>query len=344
MTSRYLALITALLLVSGCARLTLMTSQDVASEIQQASEQQDFNSAWYYLDNIRESSPQFSQVSALRSKLEKDTQAFEQKNIQKARSLASSGRWPEAFAVLEQAQKKWRKSDALASAQQALTQREALLFNRLRTDLLVDEATWLASKRNTIEQLGTLNRADARSTSEKLEQRRKELVTTLTELGNDFAKQEDWPRTRDLLTAAQKLSGSKETPAALAQAHKYLSRQANRDRKAREQKVQSQALKLLDTYDKSRSLADLLKARDYISSNNSSGQLDQYASRLEAICQQRFKQGLSDGEALYAQGRYKDAYQAWENVSRIYPDDVELTKKMERARKVLDNLKALSDS
>ncbi|MDF1780922.1 MAG: hypothetical protein P1U67_06455 [Alcanivoracaceae bacterium] len=339
-------LLSLILLVSlqGCARLTLMTSKNVAAEIAQATANGDYNKAWYYLDNIRESNPQYEQVDALREKLAADTETFEKERANEAQSLASSGRWTEAFKVLDDARKQWRQSKTLEDADNNLRQRETLLFNRLRTDLLVDEARWLANKQATVQQLATLERGDAAEISETLTQRRQQLIDTLTELGNSFAEQEDWVRTRDLLTAARLLSGSKDTPPALAQAQQQLSREAHRNRRAREQQIQSKALTLLDTYENSRSLADLLSARDYIVSNNGTGQLDQYASRLEAICQKRFQQGLSDGDALYAQGRYQDAFTTWENVAQIYPGDNELEKKMDRARKVLSNLKALSGS
>ncbi len=333
-----------IILLSGCARLTLLTSADIVAELQQAEQEQDFNRAWYYLENIRETHPQYDQVPMLRSKLESSTQAFEQDRITQARSLASAGRWPEAFATLDDAQRKWRQSDTLRSEEQALRDRETLLFNRLRTDLLLDEARWLASKQATVRQLSTLDREDALAMKDYLEQRKVELVDTLNFLGEAFAAQEDWPRTRDLFTASMQLSGQKDAPPALVTARQHLSKLASKHRIAREQKVQNQALDLLNKYDKSLALKDLLAAREYISTNNNGGQLDQYASRLEAICKQRFRQGLSEGEALYAQGKYEQAYDTWQSVSQIYPGDAELEKKIDRARKVLTNLKALSDS
>jgi tetratricopeptide (TPR) repeat protein len=283
-------------------------------------------------------------VIALREPLQRDISKFESAEIQRARQLAGAGRWHEAFEVLDAAKAQWRNSDTLDQAYQALEKRETLLFNRLRTELLVDEARWLHARLGTLEQLETLHRRDASEISDALQRRRVELVSTLTELGNAFAAEEDWLRTRDLLGAAQQLSGSDEVPAALVTARKQLSLEANRSRRAREEQVQNKAVTLLEAYEDSRSLSDLLAARDFISGNNQSGQLDQYASRLEAICQQRYQLGLQEGDALYAQGRYEDAFQAWENVARIYPGDAELEKKMERARKVLSNLKALSDS
>jgi len=131
------------LMVTGCARVTLMTSKDLVADVQQSQSEQDFNRAWYYLDNIRESNPQYDQVAPLRSELQKATAAFEQQNIDKARKLASAGRWPEAFNVLDDAQKQWKQSEALKQETQSLSDRETLLFNRLRTDLLLDEAHWL---------------------------------------------------------------------------------------------------------------------------------------------------------------------------------------------------------
>lgn len=331
-------------LIGGCARVTLLTSSDIVAEVELAQQQHDYNRAWYYLNNIRETHPQYDQVPALRERLEASTANFEQTEISNARSLASAGRWPQAFATLKQAQQQWRQSEPLQQEEKALRERETLLFNRLRTDLLVDEARWLASRQDTIRQLSTLDRSDALAMKSYLEQRKLELVDTLNFLGEAFAAQEDWPRTRDLLNASMQLSGEKTAPPALVTARQHLSQLASKNRQVREQKVQNQALELLNRYDQSLALKDLLAAREYISANNNSGQLDQYASRLEAICKQRFRQGLSEGEALYAQGKYEQAYDTWQGIAQIYPGDAELEKKIDRARKVLTNLKALSGS
>lgn len=339
-----LFLVLALLFINGCARLTLATSDDVVAEVNRAREQQNFAKAWYYIENIRSTHPQYDAVSGLREPLLNDINAFETAEIQRARQLAGAGRWHEAFETLETARGRWQKSDTLDAAYKALEKRESVLFNRLRTELLLDEASWLHARLRTLEQLETLHRRDASDISNALQRRRVELVNTLTELGNAFADEEDWVRTRDLLSAAQRLSGSDEVPAALATARKQVSQEASRHRRAKEEQVQNKAVTLLDAYEKSLSLADLLAARDFISSNNQNGQLDQYASRLEAICQQRYQLGLQEGDALYAQGRYEDAFLMWQSIAGIYPGDAELEKKMERARKVLSNLKALSDS
>lgn len=339
-----LVVLLTLLVASGCARLTLMTSEDIPAAVNSAREAGDFNKAWYYLEKIRDTHPQYEQVSALRSPLLQDIEAFEAREIQRARQLAGAGRWNEAFEALDKAQSQWRQGEAFAEAKVSLEKREALLFNRLRTELLTNEARWLAAQLETVEQLETLHLSKAGDISEAMQQRRNELVKALTELGMAFAQDEDWVRTRDLLGSAQLLSPGEPVPPQLATARQQLSVEANRHRRAREEQAQNRALQLLDTYESSGSLADLLTARDYISENNQSGQLDQYASRLEAICQQRFQLGLQEGDALYANGRYEDAFALWESIARIYPDDEELAKKMERARKVLSNLRALSDS
>lgn len=337
-------LIAAFTLTSGCSRLALMTSDDVPTLISEAQARQDFNAAWFYLENTRDTHPQYDAVMAMRPSLEKETRNFESSSIQRATDLAAAGRWQEAFDALDDAKRLWRRSNALEDAGNALVRRETALFQRLQSSLLVDEATWLGNHLNTLKQLKTLNRQDADALSQALMQRREELVETLTELGNVFAGQEDWVRTRDVLAAAHSLSGNDTPPDALVHARKQLSLEATRHRRAREDQVQSKARALLDAYDTSLSLRDLLSARDYISHNNPNGLLDPYASRLEAICQQRYQSGMQQGDALYAQGRYEDALRMWESIMPIYPGDTELDKKMERARKVLSTLKALSDS
>lgn len=328
--------------LSGCARLTLMTSSDITTNFAQARESENFNLAWYYLNNIKESNAEYEHITNQRDALSKQTEAFEDTSISHAQKLASAGRWQEAFETLAAAQQKWRNSEKLNAAEQGLRTRETLLFNRLRTNLLVDEARWLTAEQNTLTEIGTLEREDALALTAALNERKSALIITLNELGESFAKSEDWVRTRDLLSASRALSGNTEIPASLATAQRHLANEQNRHKRVQEKQIQNKALALLDNYETSLSLADLLNAREYISQNNRSGQLDQHAARLEAICQKRFNQGLNDGDALYTQGRYHEALQAWQNIRDIYPGDAELDKRMERATRVISNLKALS--
>lgn len=331
-----------LMTLSGCARLTLMASSDITTNLAKARESENFTLAWYYLNNIKESSAEYEHIASQHDALSKQTAVFESTNISRAQKLASAGRWQEAFETLTVAQQKWRNSEKLDAAEQGLRTRETLLFNRLRTDLLVNEARWLAAEQNTLTEMATLEQEDALALTAKMNERKSALIRTLNELGESFAKSDDWVRTRDLLSASRALSGSVEVTESLTTAQRHLANEQNRHKRVQEKKIQNKALSLLDNYETSLSLADLLNAREYISQNNRSGQLDQHAARLEAICQKRFNQGLNDGDALYTQGRYQEALQTWQNIRDIYPGNAELDKKMERATRVISNLKALS--
>lgn len=337
-------LLAVLVMISGCARFALVTSSEISPEVRQAVAEQNFNRAWRVFERTQGADMPDDERQALRDMLEMATRQFEKDTIDMARQLADAGRWSDAFEVLKEARSRWRQSEAIQGARKELRQREALLFAGLEADLLLEEARWLAAKRPVLDRLETLAREDATETAEHWRARMVQLAGQLTTLGERFAAEQDWVRTRDLLAAARNLSGQKALHPQLALAEKHLATEASKARRIQEQQVQAKARKLLDAYDQSMSLADLLTAREYIKKNNDRGLLDQYATRLEAICNKRFRQGLSEGEALYAQGRYQEAYQTWQNIAQIYPGDAELEKKIERARKVLENLKSLSSS
>lgn len=328
-----------LALLGGC--VTIPMDVDAEAELAAARKAGDHARALEIVERISPKHPQYDALLMQRESVLKEVEQHQQQRIQEASNLASSGRWQEAFAVIDQLSREWRDSTLVTQARQELEQRQQLRFRQLAADVLVSESKWLLGREASTEQLNTLTQKEALDMARQLIARRANIAEQMSQLGHYFAEQKDWQRTRDLLDGARLLSRSAERDPQLVTAERQLANVANRQVRAAAQRTRQRADTLIEQYRKTESIKDLIAARDYLQSNNQDGSLDEGATRLESLSRERFRTGLKRGDSLYAAGDYAAAEKIWKEVAPLYPNDTELAGKMERVRRVLENLKTL---
>ncbi|MFN3714893.1 MAG: hypothetical protein ACK4SX_14650 [Alcanivoracaceae bacterium] len=331
-----------ILTLAGCTTRQAVLETDFAAELASVRAEGDHARALDIVDRIPNDHPQAEAVRAQRDQILKDIELVQQQRVAEAERLSRSGRWQEAYAVLDDASRQWRRSDLLATAYQELEQRQQLRYHQLQADLLLAEARTLQGTHTTVQQLATLTDRRAQATARDLGLRRDTLSRELRQLGHIFADQKDWQRTRDLLASAAQLAGDNERDPILIEAERQLASVAHRQERARAQRIRQQGDELIERYRRSESVADLVAARDFLARNNQGGTLDETATRLEGLSRERFRAGLAKGDTLYAGGDYAAAERAWSEVAPLYPGDPELAAKRERVKRVLDNLRSLA--
>lgn len=338
--SALIVLVTVLL--GGCAHHALMRSDDLAAELSSARNDKDYSLAWRIVERVPSSHAQYEEIQGQREALKRDISQHQQGQIQQAEALANSGRWQEAFNTLDTLDRQWPGHDQVLAAQQKLQQRQALRIRQLDSDIQLAEGRWLVGQRSNIDQLGNFADRASAQYQQQLDTRRIQLASQLEQAGHFFGEQKDWPRTRDLLRTAHQLSGSSEKDPVLQEAERQLANAAHRQERAAQQRVRQRAETLLETYQQSGRIEDLVNARDYLTRHNRAGNLDDIGTRLESLSRERFRAGLLQGDGLYAAGRYMEAQKSWQLVAPLYPADPELSKKMDRVERVLQNLRTLS--
>ena len=328
------------LLLGGCTHQALMES-DLSTELDSARRNGDYVKALDIVNKAPDEHPQYQLIQQQRENLLKEIAQHQQKRIAEADSLASSGRWQEAFNLINDLGRQWRDNEQIASARQALEQRQHQRLQQLHADLLSSEANWLLAQRESISQLQTLASRQAEILASKAQHRQSDLAHEMSQLGYFFADQKDWRRTRTMLDGAHKLSNSEERDPLLTEAERQLAGAAQRREQAASVRTRQRADALIEAYRKSDTTKDLVAARNYLQQNNRDGALDEVASGLESLCRQRFNEGIRKGDNFYASGNYPQAEKVWLEVSPLYPGDNELSGKLERVRRVLGNLQNL---
>ena len=161
-------------------------------------------------------------------------------------------------------------------------------------------------------------------------------------IGNTYADSGQWPQALETLETAQRLAPDDPAPEVLTQARRVLHSARDRARDARDRAHLEEGQALVEQYRASGRLEDLLAARAYLLQHQGP-RLDDLRDRVHSWSRRRFQRAMERGEALYAEGEYQAAHRLWREVAPLAPDNPELLKKLERSRKVLDNLRSLEE-
>lgn len=330
-----------LLSLSGCSRLALISSDDPLADIKAAREAGNFQRALYFAEHIDPDHPDYPAVQKELPALHSAIREFELRHIRRAEAAAAREHWADAYNILEQAMAQWRASEPLLDAHQRIHQAEDSRRQQILGDLLLSEARWRIRGRAQAQQLQSLTDRDSRNRYHRWEERERELARQLTRLADSFVARDDWERVRDYLAAAQALEPEAASAELLDKARKELAESAREYRMMRHREQLAEARTLLQRYQSTSRLHELLSVRKFLQQHQGNDSLTEMSRQVENLTRERFRQDMERGEALYARGKYQQAYEVWKGIAPLAPNDPELTKKLERAEKVLSKIKSL---
>lgn len=336
------ALLLALLL-SGCAGLRLSMNQHALQDFQQAIATQHFKQAEQLAANLPASHKDHAAVQKALPSLRQAEQKFASDSLRNARKLAGSQQLQTAIDLLTEARQTLPNPPAeLEKLQTQLQQQQQQQIHQHQADLLASEADWLLDQQSSLDYLiRQQENVSARDQAQHLKQRQPQLAQQLVELGQAFAKRDDWQNSYRCLSLAQRLGATHLPKDTLKQAQAQLQRAQQQRTQQRREAQQTEADERLARYQQSQLMADLLAARDYINANNQHDSLKTQADTLKQLSQRRFNHDMHLGDTLYASGHYQSAERIWRRLAPLYPHNNELAKKLERVQKVLHSLDTL---
>ncbi|ASK35106.1 hypothetical protein CEK62_12300 [Alcanivorax sp. N3-2A] len=328
-------------LLSACSSLPLFSND--SQRLDDALAEDRYDDALAIIDGADPDDPLNAALLARRPAVLEASHAYRGDALDRARAFGARGDWQKAYQTLDQTSPRVVDNQPLSTLKQQLQAREAArLRERLsRWYLAVGQAVLDSGDLNS--ELAPFEAARAGAARAEWNRLRNEATVALTDLGHSYANQEQWAPALRLLDMAQRLSPSRQQPAALEQARHHISSSRDRRRSERSEAERRQAQSLVAAYQDSGELNDLLAARTYLMEHPDSAP-GALRHQVDAWCQQRFQDAMTRGEALYARGEYRDAYRLWRQVAPLQPDNEELIKKLERSRKVLKNLRSLDET
>ena len=335
-----LSALAAALLLSGCAGLSSFS--DPADRVGDALADQDYRRALAVIDEADEEHPRHALLMEQREGVLQASHEYRDQALDQARALAEREQWGDARQVLERARQRVVEPEPVATLMEQLDDRRETRLRALLNRGYLAEARALLSTENLDQALAPYQDPRPRHTRQRRAALRQELHGELLTIGNTYADSGQWPQALETLETAQRLAPDDPAPEVLTQARRVLHSARDRARDARDRAHLEEGQALVEQYRASGRLEDLLAARAYLLQHQGP-RLDDLRDRVHSWSRRRFQRAMERGEALYAEGEYQAAHRLWREVAPLAPDNPELLKKLERSRKVLDNLRSLEE-
>lgn len=334
------ALYGVLLLLSGCSLLPV--SSDPAQRIDAALSEHRYAAALAIIDSTEATQPNYPALQARRGEIVQASRRYRGEVLRQARRLADDEQWEDAYALLVRAAPLVLESEPIDTLGEQLKEQEAAALRERLTRWYLALGQALLSSGRVDQALAPFHVPEAEMATAEWHRLRHRTTAALTELGHFYADQRQWEAASRTLEMAQQLSPERPLPQALTLARQAIDSARNQQQTARENAHRKTAQELVARYQDSESLDDLLAARTFLL-RYPGPDLAPLRQRVERWCQQRLADAMARGEALYARGEYRTAYRLWQQVAPLEPDNAELNSKLERSRRVLENLRTLDE-
>jgi hypothetical protein len=345
-----LALVLALSALTGCARLALTLSEDPLADFRQAREEDDYDRALYIAEHLDPENKAHEPIREALPELRAEIERFEEDTIEAAEQLADRGHWDQVWQRLGQAMDQWRASPALRKAERQLRAREERESRVARTELLLAEARWRLSTMDLADRLSRFTLTRTHHQFQRWRQDNRALARELVTQGRWFAERDDWQRAHACLNNARALHAEAVPESLLAKAQDKVSAASRRSRanqaraaRAQAREKHEQARAMLASYLNTGKLSQLLELRRFLGEHDNVGFPAELTARVEIVSRERFRTGMTEGDAHYARGEYRDARAIWRRIEPLAPPGSELSKKLERVQRVIDKLENLEN-
>ena len=267
-----------------------------------------------------------------------------------SRELTSAGRFGEALAMLDAAIAQGRNAPAYQKAREQTLQQKSREEQRLQDLLLVEQTEtrrvqlplyeeWARmdpDNREVTLQRDSISQA-LQSDRERLSEcglRQLEIRPELAQACLELAKSLK-PTQRDQLLLDLLAEQEKKHEQAKAQQQQDI-REQQRKNRIRNSLLEAKLLYEKDQFNAARKLLNQVLAED-----RENSQAKTLLEQLEAHLQTHLESLLKTGDKLYQEGKIEGAQDIWEAALRLDPENPLAKEKLERAKRVLENLDSL---
>lgn len=349
---RQVAVILLLVQLTACASLHALRP-DVTKQIDEWIAENEYAKAIGTIEAIGPRREQYQQLQARLPEIRRRAERYETQLVRESLRLAADRRWQEALDVIDLGLERVPDADRLRTTrEQVVSERDDYLAT-LDTRLLISKAEQLVRDlpvRNEI--VGIIPRdRDARQARERAQSEAATVAEALLSRGKQARLQrEDYLALR-CLRLSIKLSPSDEARAALAELegsrrrNEGAARAAHRHRLAKEKATQRDAL--ITAYKSAFANGDLANARRELDAAATLAPADReilsLESELRLAIDEQVQEGIELGRRRYIVGDIQGALETWTPLLELDPDNKKLQEHIDRARRVLRNLKELEE-
>ncbi|MCP3851578.1 MAG: hypothetical protein GY694_15240 [Gammaproteobacteria bacterium] len=353
-----LALILLVSVLSGCGTAFVASKQDdVLTQIDVWSTEDEYGKAISTLNYIKESHPQYKAVQIRKKSLQTQANEYEKQINKKVLKLIKEKRWAEALDLVDQAKEKYPLEDdkkrTLALTENTLLSEQKKSLLSINENISIKRSQWMI---NTLPVYQKKLITDPRSEPLQqkliqLEKEAKKLSQEMTLLSKKAIDKKHYKTAKARITQAIALDSNNERKKILAQlkgrSKKSYNRKKHQKKKSQEKMRTEQQDNLLYNIEKSYNAGYFLKTRQLMSklddTSKSDPQLIQLKQELDRSIKHTVSQLMSEANAYYTEGEFNQAIERWEQVLMYEPENTIAQKNIHRSEKVIDKLSNLRE-
>lgn len=348
-----LSLLSSLFLVTqaGCLQTTKFST--VEPQLEEWEKNHEYGRSLDTLAQIDPKDPDYTKAALLRKQVEKRAADYEQQVREETQQKIKKGDWDSALNQYDEALSNHPRSAVIKDGLVKLYQQQKDELDALERKRLIQHGKWL---RDVLPIYRDMVRVDPRSyqTQSRLDAIISEAVqisSGLTLRGNQALADNDLVAAEDMLPLAAALHNAPVTEKNLMilrdRQEQVVSKQLE-SRRLKDKKAQAKKRSLIDQvkkYDTAFAEQDFITARQHLTAidklDNRYQKLAAMKAELKTAIDNKVTILFETGVSAYSRGEYEQAAKQWRATLKLDPSHQQAKEKLQRAEKVLKNLKKL---
>ena len=344
--------------LSGCGTAFVASKQDdVLTQIDVWSAENEYGKAFSTLNYVKASHPQYKALQIRKTSLLIQANEYEQSIDKQTKSFIKANQWAEALDLIDQAKEKYplgeSKNRGLLKTEKNLLLQQQKLLTSINQTILIKRSQWMIDTLPVYhEKLNTDPRNESlQNQVSSLDKEAKILSQKLTEIAQQAIAQKHYKTAKIRINQAIALESNKERQGIATQLKgrsiKYNQKKKIKKKKSQEKTRKEQQSVLLQEIEKSYNAGDFLKTRQLISMLDKNGQNDvqliQIKQELDRSINYTVQQLMTKANKNYTDGEFQGAIDLWQQVLMYEPNNVIAKKNIRRSEKVIEKLSSLRE-
>lgn len=349
------AVLSLVILVSGCASKISMFSahitahqQDVSASIDKWIEEQKYGKALKTIALVSPDHPQYHHLQKQKSEIKALSTAYEEQVLKKGQIMQKECEWAAALKLYKDALKRLPESSEISLALSALREKQQTALKEVQNKYLLAKGQWLLKAVHNYHKMAAIeptNLEIARQLQAYRQQAHKTSIE-LAKLGEHAFKQGNSKRAHEIFTLSQRLEPNDSAQKYLLKLNRIQDKQAQFESKKRQRKRQRDKQALIKKIHLAEEKMDWKQLNNCLSAlkrNFFDSQTKELIKKINHKLDKQIQFFLARGDELYSEGHYKMALRMWRQVLIIDPENSQADNKIGRAEQVIDNLERIRE-
>ena len=338
-------------LLTGCGSAFVASRQDdIVTQIDVWSAENEYGKAFATLDYVKTSHPQYQELQLRKKTLLTQAGEYEQRIDKQIQKLIKANQWAQALDLLDQAKEKYpltndnSKNRGLEKTEKSLLAQQQKSLASIDQDIMLQRSQWMIKTRPVYQKkLNTDPRSELlKKQVESLNNEAKLLAEKLTQLSKEAMEEKHYKTARTRINQAIALESNKQRQQILSQlqSREKKSYKKKKQTESRSHKIQQNTI--LEDIEKSFKAGDYLVVKELIlkldENEQKNIQIIQLKQELDYSIDYKIEQLVSEANKNYTNGQFYQAIELWEQVLIYDPQNTRAKKNIRRAEEVINKL------